>query len=115
MSELDGRFEGQVSARDLRSPSRGGRLAQSVGASAQPVRGWDWEADELSPEERAELEQLRAERDALGGRVAELEASVAAASRREAALSDGLRRLSRAHWPRRRRIATELRRAGLLD
>ena len=86
-----------------------------VGAAAGTRQGWDWEADELSANQRAELEELRTQRECLALRIAALEAAVDASTHREKALGKALRQLAGARWPQRRRLKRELRDAGLLD
>lgn len=114
MIEGDVGAEGTVTARDLRPAAATSPRHALVGASTRTDGGWDWEADELAAETRAELGQLREERAVLLARVTELEASRAAAAKREAALRDSLRRFADAGWRGRRRLAAELRAAGLL-
>lgn len=109
--------EDRMSGEDLRA-RRGGtrkRPTRFVGAAAGTRHGWDWEADELSADQRAELNELRTQRESLTLRVAVLEAAADASTEREKALREGLRRLADARWRQRRRLKGDLRDAGLLD
>ena len=109
--------EGRMSAGELRA-RRGdtsSRPAGFVRAAAGTRQGWDWEADELSADERAELEELRTQREGLTSRIASLEGAVDASTQREQALRKALRQLTDARWSQRRRLKGELRDAGLLD
>ena len=106
-----------MSAEDLRA-RRGGTSSRPTGfvrAAARSRQGWDWEADDLSPIERAELDELRTQRERLTSRIAALEAAVDASTQREQALRNALRQLTDAQWPHRRRLKGEFRDAGLLD
>ena len=106
-----------MSAEDLRA-RRGGtrsRPTRFVGPAAGTRQSWDWEADELSANQRAELEELRTQRDCLALRIAALEAATDASVQREKALRKALRRLADAGWRQQRRLKDELRDAGLLD
>ena len=106
-----------MNAEDLRA-RRGGtssRPAGYVGAATGTRQSWDWEADELSAEQHAELEELRTQRESLAFRIAALDATTDASTQREKALRDALRRLADARWRQRRRLKAELRNAGLLD
>ncbi len=84
-----------------------------VGRSSRPP-AWKWEAEELASAERDELEALRVHREALIAQIAEMEASVEATTEHAEVLREALRRLADARWPRRRKLARELRDAGLL-
>ena len=106
-----------MSAEDLRA-RRGGTSSRPTGfvrVAAPSRQGWDWEADELSADQRAELDELRTQRERLTSRIAALEAAVDASTQREQALRNALRQLTEARWPQRRRLKGELRDAGLLD
>ncbi len=114
MSERDDVFAATVTTSERRPGAPERRRVGFVGASARARSGWDWEADELGTPDRAELEELRAERTALAKQVAELEVAVAEAGKLETVLRDALRRSNDAGWREKRRLARELRETGLL-
>ena len=106
-----------MNADDLRA-CRGGTSSRPTGfvrAAAGTRQGWDWEADELSANQRAELDDLRTQHERLTLTIAGLAAAVDASTQREKALRKALRQVTDARWRQRRRLRAELRDAGLLD